>query len=40
MIILTNSTLGIYWCTDCGDEVKDIAHYCVPDTDNYEDDDQ
>ena len=27
-LILVNSTLGIYWCTDCGEEVKSLDHYC------------
>jgi hypothetical protein len=35
-IILVNSTLGLYWCTDCGDEVRDIGHYCLPDEENDE----
>ena len=37
MIILRNSTLGIYWCTDCGDEVRDLGHSCIPDNDEDND---
>lgn len=33
MIIMKNSSLGIYWCSDCGEETTDLGHYCLPDED-------
>ena len=31
-LILVNSTLGLFWCTDCGEEVKDLSHFCLPES--------
>lgn len=28
-LILVNSTLGLFWCTDCGEEVTDLSHFCI-----------
>jgi hypothetical protein len=37
-LILVNSTLGLYWCTDCGEEVRDLGHFCL--TEPNENDDE
>jgi hypothetical protein len=28
-LLLVNSTLGVFWCTDCGEEVTDLSHFCT-----------
>jgi hypothetical protein len=28
-LLLVNSTLGLFWCTDCGEEVDDLSHFCL-----------
>lgn len=33
-LILVSSATGVFWCTDCGQNVNDIDHYCLKEDEN------